>query len=272
MVQMKPREQRWDAEAEFFDKRAQRAERMVTPTDPLTLGRYGAPSPRRWFNKEFRFRVMGNFTGKAILDVGCGDGANSVLLAKLGGRVTGIDISPKAIALAGQRAQIDGVSQAVRFLCAPIETAQLEPCSFDILWGDAILHHLIEELDALIPKLLTWVKPDGLVLFAEPVNFNQTLRRIRFMVPVHTDATPDERPLEPAEIALLRKDIPDLRLRMFTLFGRLDRFILPDYNYERSSAPRRFVAGSIAAIDYALLSLPWVKRLGATAVMYGHRV
>jgi len=261
------REERWKAEARFFDEQSDKIH--IAPIDPLTLARYRPPHRLR-FNKEFRLHVLGGLQGKRVLDVGCGEGTNAILLAKLGGAVVGIDISPNSIEIAGQRGRVNGLGDRVQFLCSPLETAPLPPASFDIIWGEAILHHVIAELDTVMKKLAEVAKPGAIVLFSEPVNFNRTLRRIRFLIPVHTDATPDERPLEPAEMILLRAYVPDLRSRMFTLFGRLDRFLLPDYNYERSSLWRRAVSGAIATLDYMLLSLPGIRRLAGTAVLYGH--
>jgi SAM-dependent methyltransferase len=208
--------------------------------------------------------------GKRVLDVGCGEGTNSVLLATLGAAVTGIDISPKSIEIAEKRAAINQVAGSCRFLCSPLETADLHADSFDIIWGDAILHHVISELPLVLRKLTLWAKPDALLVFGEPVNFNQTLRRLRSMIPVKTDVTPDERPLEASEIAILRQFIPDLRLRHFTLLGRLDRFVLVNYNYEKSPWYRRAIVNCCAAFDSLALSLPGVRRLGGYAVIYGH--
>ncbi|MCK5074131.1 MAG: methyltransferase domain-containing protein [Bacteriovoracaceae bacterium] len=42
--------------------------------------------------------------GKTILDAGCGTGYLSILLAKAGAYVTGIDISPKMISVAKESA------------------------------------------------------------------------------------------------------------------------------------------------------------------------
>jgi 2-polyprenyl-3-methyl-5-hydroxy-6-metoxy-1,4-benzoquinol methylase len=263
------RQERWKSEAEFFDAWAVKAAHHVTPTDPLAIRRY-SHRLRRKFNKEFRFLLMGSLRGKSLLDVGCGDGSNAVMLAQLGAFVTGVDISTKAIDLAWKRADINGVKDSVRFCCSPLETADFAQNSFDIIWGDAILHHLIAELDSVVRKLTQWAKPGALLLFGEPINFNNTLRKFRFMLPVKTDGTPDERPLEPAEIEIVRRYIPDLRVRPFNLFGRLDRFILPTASYERSSWPRRAVSNSLATLDYFLLSLPSIDQLGGTAVMYGH--
>jgi hypothetical protein len=96
------------------------------------------------------------------------------------------------------------------------------------------------------------------------------LRRIRFLIPVHTEVTPGERPLEPVEIVLLRSYIPDLRIRPFSRLGRLDRFVLLNYNYERSPGWRRAISSAMAAADTMLLRLPGVGRLAGSAVLYGH--
>jgi 2-polyprenyl-3-methyl-5-hydroxy-6-metoxy-1,4-benzoquinol methylase len=270
MGKQEKRQERWESEAKFFDEWAEKTAGSITPTDPLALRRYSPPL-RRKFSKEFRFLLMGDLRGKSLLDVGCGDGANAVMLAQMGAAVTGIDISPKAIELAWQRADINGVKGSVQFCCSQLETAIFPQCSFDIIWGDAILHHLIPELDAVMSKLTDWAKPGALLVFAEPINFNNALRKIRFMLPVATHATPDERPLEPSEVGLVRRHIADLQVRPFGLLGRLDRFILPNFNYERSAWHRRAISNFLATLDCVLLSVPGVDSLGGTAVLYGHR-
>jgi 2-polyprenyl-3-methyl-5-hydroxy-6-metoxy-1,4-benzoquinol methylase len=263
----KERQERWRDEASFFDKTA--AQIDLQPMHPLTLKRYWGTLHRR-FSMEFRLLLLGDLRGKKVLDVGCGEGTNSILLAKLGATVTGIDISSKSIEIAEKRAEINQVAESCRFVCSPLETAQLESNTFDMVWADAILHHIIPEMPLVLGKLSKWAKSDALMVFSEPVNFNQTLRRIRFMLPVKMNATPDERPLEFPEVAVLRRYIPDLQIRHFNLLGRLDRFVLVNYNYERSVWPRRAIISLCARIDSMALSIPGLKRLGGTAVLYGH--
>jgi 2-polyprenyl-3-methyl-5-hydroxy-6-metoxy-1,4-benzoquinol methylase len=263
------RDTRWRSEASFFDAWAEKALAEVKPMDPATLKRY-TTGLNPLFHKDYRIRLLGDLRGKNILDVGCGDGVNSILLAKLGGNVTGIDISPGAIAVATKKAEVDGVTKTCRFLCGPVETVDVEKNSFDIIWGDAILHHVISELPLVMAKLVEYCKPGGLMVFGEPVNFNRTLRKIRFMVPVSTDATPDERPLEPQEIDIVRKFLPDLKMSHFTLLGRLTRFVLPDWNYEGASAVRRGMVYSLCLADRVMLSLPVIKNMGGIGVFYGH--
>jgi 2-polyprenyl-3-methyl-5-hydroxy-6-metoxy-1,4-benzoquinol methylase len=267
---VKPREERWREEARFFDGWAEKWGEDALPIDPLALQRYTRPVLRRRFNKEFRFRVMGDLRGKTLLDVGCGDGLNAVMLAKMGANVTGIDVSPKAIELARRRGEVNGVSDRLSLVAAPLETANLPPDTFDLVWADGILHHVLDDLELVLDRLTRWVKPEGLLVFAEPVNLFHALRRLRFMIPVETEATPDERPLVRSEVELVRRYVPDLQMRHFSLFGRLDQFILIKFNYERSSLLRRAIVNGIDFFDYGLLSLPGVKRLGSSCVMYGH--
>lgn len=265
----KPREERWKEEAAFFDERAQQTDESALPMDPLALRRYTRVPLRRRFNKEFRLRLMGDLRGRSVLDVGCGDGINSVLLARLGARVTGVDISPRSVEIAGRRAEVNGVADRVSLQAAPIEAAALPADAFDLVWADAILHHVLDDLELVMQRLVRCTKPDGLLVFSEPVNLVPLMRRIRAHVPVKTDGTPGERPLVRSEVDLVRRHLDGFRMRHYLLFGRLDRFILDAYNYERTPLLRRSLMNAIELFDYALLSLPRVRELGGACVMYG---
>lgn len=261
---------RWEAEAEFFDELAKRAPEQSLVMDPLAWSRYGRNRLRRRFNKELRFRILGDVRGKRVLDVGCGAGVNAVTLARKGAEVTGLDISRQAIRLARRRAGINGVEERTRFVCAPVETAELEPGRFDVIWGDGVLHHLLGDLDLVMGRLMRWTKPGGLLLFSEPMNLNPTLRRLRLKIPVTTEATPDERPLNRQELELLARHVPDLRIRHFNFFARIDPFVLIDVNYERSPWPRRAVVNVTNGLDWFLLSLPKARSLAGMGVLWGH--
>ena len=263
------RRHHWEEESRFFNIRASRAAENLHPIDPLTLKRYVSPLRKR-LAPEYRFHILGNLEGKTVLEVGCGDGANAILLAKLGAQVVGVDVSQESVEVAEKRAALNGVGDSVRFVCSPLELVDLPPNHFDLVVGVAILHHVISTLDLVLRRLVASAKPRGMFLFAEPINFNPTLRRIRLWLPVHTDVTPDERPLEKADIDVIRNSVPDLLIRPFALFGRLDRFVLIDSNYERSSTLRRVISNALAGADWILLSLPGVRNLGGTAVLHGH--
>ena len=101
------------------------------------------------------------------------------------------------------------------------------------------------------------------------MNLNRTLRKIRFLVPVHTEVTPGERPLEKRDLAVLENLIPDLGRRHFLFLGSLMRFIIPGYRYERAPWARRRLADAVSLIDRVILSLPVLQSLGGLAVLSG---
>ncbi|WP_204078113.1 class I SAM-dependent methyltransferase [Planotetraspora phitsanulokensis] len=74
------------------------------------------------------------------LDLGCGPGRNAVHLASLGFEVDAIDLSPRAVAWAEERAREAGVD--VRFHCGDAFTADLEPGRYDLVYDSGCLHHL----------------------------------------------------------------------------------------------------------------------------------
>jgi 2-polyprenyl-3-methyl-5-hydroxy-6-metoxy-1,4-benzoquinol methylase len=261
-------ESRRASEATFFDEVARRkTAAQLGPIDPKVIARYR--SPGRLWAKELCCRLAGDLAGLRILDVGCGEGENSLLLASLGAKVTGIDISPAAIELARERARLSGLSDSTEFICAPLEQAALPEKAFDLIWGDNVLHHVLPVLDESLGILARAAKPDARMLFIEPINLCPSLRRIRFLVPVHTEVTPGERPLEQHDLAIVRRHVAGLRKRHFLFLGRLARFVLPGNRFEKASLLRRALATSMVAIDSVLLSVPKVEVLGGMSVLYG---
>ena len=89
-------------------------------------------------------------------------------------------------------------------------------------------------------------------------------------MPVHTEATPGERPLERGDTAIIARHVPDLRRRHFLFLGRLTRFLLPDFSYENASLLRRLATDALALIDAVVLRFPKVETLGGMSVLYGH--
>ena len=260
--------ERWTSETEFFDRAARVAMASLESLEPRTLHRYGHMR-RRHFLPEFRLRLLGDLRGRQLLDVGCGYGVNASIFAWLGAEVTGIDISPASIEVAAARAELNGVADRTRFVCAPLEAADFPADSFDVIWGDAVLHHLLADLDGVLARLAAWCRPGAVMMFTEPVNFCSALRRLRLRLPVAIDATPDERPLEPADVAVVRTHLPDLRLWHFHLLSRLNRFVIPDHKYETAPPMRRAAVGALACADTALLALPPLRPLAGRCVFFG---
>ena len=115
-------EERWALEAEFFDAEPYNE----GPIDALTIARY-TELKKPWLQAESAWAAIGEVTDKRVLEVGCGDGGNSILLALKGARVCGIDISPRAIEIAKKRAALHGVSDRVQFVARRLRSTSSRP-------------------------------------------------------------------------------------------------------------------------------------------------
>ena len=265
-------ESRWRSEAEFFDAQARKNEHTIRSLDPAVIARYaGATLGTARYPLEYAFALAGDLTNLSVLDVGCGEGANSVLLAKLGARVTGIDISPAAIDVARRRAAANSVSERVAFTVSPLENVDNWDNKFDLIWCEAFLHHVLGDLETIVNRLVSWLAPNGRMIILEPIAQSNTLRALRRVIPLKADATPDERPLSASELRFIQQTVPQSSTRYFRCFGRLARFSLPDGSYEHASAPRRHVTDLLAAMDEALFRLPGTTRFASIAVISGTR-
>ncbi len=262
------RDERWRRERAHFDAQAARSSTNVYRFDDATVDAYR--NPRARMSKEFRFGIMGDLHGKRVLDVGCNDGENSVLLARLGAEVVGVDISEGSIALADQRAEVNGVADTTRFIAAPIETVDLDEQSFDIVWCHGFLHHVLNELPLVLDKLTSWAKPDGMLVIYEPVS-NRLMRRMRRLIPVPEDyGTPDERPLHDHEVDLIASNLRDPQRRYFRGVGRLYAMLrLPGLHRLHDTQAAKLYYHALAYADQALLSLPMTHGLGSMIALWG---
>ncbi|WP_327010211.1 class I SAM-dependent methyltransferase [Dactylosporangium sp. NBC_01737] len=81
----------------------------------------------------------GLLTGGRALDLGCGPGRNAIHLAARGFTVDAVDLSPAAIAWAGDRAREAGVE--VRLMRGDAFTLDL-PGPYDLVFDSGCFHHL----------------------------------------------------------------------------------------------------------------------------------
>lgn len=106
--------------------------------------------------------------GTRVLDIGCGIGRWSSLLAARGAHVTGIDLSPTMICEAKRRADESGVAGQCRFLVQDV--AQLDAGEqFDFILGVTVLQHIIDPdaLRAAVQRLSEHLAPGGRMVLLE---------------------------------------------------------------------------------------------------------
>src|SRR5580704_5518719 len=81
--------------------------------------------------------------GTRVLDVGCGVGRWSRLLAARGAQVTGVDLSPTMIAESQRRAAAAGLTKRCRFIVQDTAHLQLDQ-RFDLVLGVTVLQHILD--------------------------------------------------------------------------------------------------------------------------------
>ena len=178
---------------------------------------------------------------RAVLDLGCGSGSNTVLLANRGARVTGLDLSPDLVALAQRRIAVNQVDGDVRFLVGSSHAIDLPDASIDVVFGMAILHHVdLAQTSAEVWRVL---RPGGRAIFQEPVRNSRVVRAVRRMIPYQApDVSPYERPLTDREIAAFAQRFRSIRSRAFVLphvavvqvLPGASRWIDPAYRLDRT--------------------------------------
>lgn len=156
--------------AEYWEDRARR---FAVHGDGLAaVCSYGMP---RFYNRLIQFsqrRALEPWLqagpGTRVLDVGCGIGRWSRLLAARGARVTGVDLSPTMIAEAERRAAASGLVSRCRFLVQ--DSAALEVGGeFDLIVCVTVLQHILETeaLRSALRRMALHLAPQGRLVVLE---------------------------------------------------------------------------------------------------------
>ncbi len=104
--------------------------------------------------------------GKKVLDAACGEGYGTALLAKAAAHVTGIDISPDAIARAKGSYSQEG---RVRFIEGSIAELPLEDYSIDVVVSFETIEHVPEDIQhKFLDEIARVLKKDGFLIMSTP--------------------------------------------------------------------------------------------------------
>ncbi|MDF7807679.1 class I SAM-dependent methyltransferase [Pontiellaceae bacterium B12219] len=83
--------------------------------------------------KEFK-----NRQSHQALDIGCGAGSNAIPLARIGWNVTGLDLAPRMVEAATQRAKAEALADKTSFRLAPMDLLPIEDQSQDMVIAHGI--------------------------------------------------------------------------------------------------------------------------------------
>ncbi|HUQ27036.1 MAG TPA: class I SAM-dependent methyltransferase [Usitatibacter sp.] len=118
-----------------------------------------------WVEHWHRYHFAARWArGRRVLDVACGEGYGSALLARHAAHVTGVDLSTEAIAHAGRT--YAGTAN-LEFVSASCTQLPLPAASFDVVVSFETLEHIGEQRDFLA-EVARVLKPDGVVVLSCP--------------------------------------------------------------------------------------------------------
>ena len=101
--------------------------------------------------------------GKTVLDLGCNGGHGTSIIGKACSHVTGVDVSPAAIAVA----QAKHTSDKASFCLVDGITLPFPSRSFDLVTSCQVIEHLAD-YEAYLGEIRRVLKPDGLLLITTP--------------------------------------------------------------------------------------------------------
>ena len=199
----------------------------------------------------------------SALEYGAGTGGQGFALASRGVRVTGIDISSVGVGKANEAVRAYGLSpDECQYLEMDAEHLDFDDCSFDLVFGSGILHHL--DLEVALAEVSRVLAPGGSAVFLEPMGHNPAVNLYRRLTPAMR--TPDEHPLRVQDLRAASRWFGQVDAEYHVLasfaaipFRRLRRYpaIVDRRNRIDTAAFRRFTAlGRFAWIVVLHLSQP----------------
>ena len=190
--------------------------------DPSELAKFGALAHRWWdpssefkplhdinpLRLEYIDRHCGGLAGKRVLDVGCGGGILAEAMAAKGARVTGIDLSEKALGVARLHQLESGADIEYRLI--PAETLAAEtPDTFDVVTCMELLEH-VPDPASTVAACARLARRGGVVVFAtinrNPKAYLFAILGAEYVLKLLPRGTHDySRFLRPAEVAALAR-------------------------------------------------------------------
>ena len=106
--------------------------------------------------------MLPDFTGKRVLDLGCGYGWHAFYAAENGAeKVLGIDLSEKMLAVAREKNTFPNV----RFARGAMEDVRFPDGSFDAVLSSLALHY-VKDYAELVSRVYRWLTPGGRFVFS----------------------------------------------------------------------------------------------------------
>ena len=115
---------------------------------------------------DIELQLLGDVSGKKILHLQCHFGQDSISLARLGAKVTGVDLSDKAIEKATEFAE--KLNTDAKFICSDVyESINTLDEKFDIVFTSYGTIGWLPDLDKWAKVIAHFLKPNGQLIMAD---------------------------------------------------------------------------------------------------------
>ncbi len=163
---------------------------------------------------------LGDLRGRRVLELGCGSGQLTTMLALAGAELCAFDLSPRSVELARMRLSAHCVTADVRVAAG--EALPYADAEFDVVIGESVLHHIQPRAGAA--ELARVARPGAIGVFGEPLGMNPVLRFARAHLPYRGKAPRGaDVPLTYDDIALWGSGFRDVRVREVQLLSMVER-------------------------------------------------
>lgn len=227
--------QHWDARAADFD-------------DDPEHGLHSDEQRRAWLHLLER---LSGHSSKRVLDVGCGTGVLTILLAQLGHDVTGVDLAPRMLARARQKAECAGVAVSLRL-------------------EDAVkLSDPDASYDLVVARHVMWTLPDPQGVIRELQRVLREHGRLAIIESLWSPQRPEHDPLR------MRRRLRRIkgRARQILYYGTRPRHWrrllkeLPENRYERDHVALPFYGGPTPSELANLMNAERMQDIDVTPLM-----
>lgn len=107
-------------------------------------------------------KMLPDFTGKEVLDLGCGFGWHCRYAIESGAKsVIGVDLSEKMLEKATEINNLEGIE----YIRKALEDVDYPSGKFDIILSSLTFHY-IESFDVMVQNIYQWLKPKGHFVFS----------------------------------------------------------------------------------------------------------
>lgn len=190
--------------------------------------------------------------GKVVLDYACGDGHETLKVARLGADLAiGIDVSEVSLATGERVAKQQGLGERCIFIQTDCENTGLPDESIDVILCSYMLHHL--DLKKAYPEMWRILKKGGKVLACEALNYNPLIKLYRNLTPEMRTEWEKEHILSLKDVRMAKKYFNIGSIRYWHMLSVLGAFA--------RRSPRVFtrIMPVLNGVDSFLTSIPGIQ-------------